>query len=495
MTKKLMLLPFLLFSQNLFAGFGVDNTGGMDGGGGGTLPSKPAITYQIREIAEYAKPEVLFLLNAYERFGGFASSSIYAKLFGGARRAQEVLKELRLEVRLDRPCYTSDGKEVDGSIYATKANTICLSAARIAPKTDVAVARREVIALLLHEVSHFMGATEQEAVDFQKEISESIQHVTVMPTYLDQQTKTQVTTYFSTVVTQLRDGVAALDKNDHTRAQDSLGKAIDQIYLARDYIRDGGNTYSLFSPQEWDYQELLIAQLSWAAKFAQTLDSNDTAARAEYDGRFQGRESFDFAEVSYDRHNVYNSMKINKLHSAMELRNYVATLVKDYDIRTAYVISAIYGMRWINLNGHTSSAAFNPWKKYLGRYIVQSVNCDYSNPYNDKKEFQVLVESDRVYLNEITSTGYGYNGLELGDYNVNAYLNSYGEISEGEVYALYENGGSWQRNPNTSGRASVVRLKKTGLAEFELTKSSHYFPNDITQPDQVQTCVYKGVVK
>ncbi|WP_413576128.1 hypothetical protein ACLVWU_17230 [Bdellovibrio sp. HCB290] len=492
MTKKLILLPFILLSQNLFAN---GNTGGMDGGGGGTLPANPATINQVRTIAQEAKPELLFLFNSYEYFGSISPDSLHTKLFGRSR-VQDVLKELRLEVRVDKPCYTSKGTEVDASIYATKHNTICLSASRIAPKVDVAAAKREVIALLMHEVSHFMGATEEEAVNFQKEIAHSIQSSPVLPNYLNPQIKMHVQIELSTLASNLRDSSEYLKKKDFKTAEEKIFEVQNRLYKLSDFLRAGSPAYSFYSPQEISYQDFLGAQLEWAKKFALTLSfAPGSAAHLDYEAAFKGREFFLFGEKSYSKDNVYNSQKIYKIHSAQELIVYIEALAKEYYIRSTYAGQAVYGMRWINLNGHTATAINNPWKKYLGRYLVRSVECDYSNPNDNTTEFQVLEEGGRIYLNQVTTTGYSYNGLELGDYNVSAYLNVNDETAPGDVYAAYEIGGDWGAGPQSWSRVSVLRLKKNSDREFTIYRSHSYISSVVTEPDRASICVYKGVIQ
>lgn len=141
---KKYILAFLMISNFAFAD---GNTGGMDGGGGGVLPAYPVSAIKVQEIAESAKIKMLYMLNRMQGHRVNDEKSYWKKLFSGQRTAQEILRNLDLEVRLREPCYTSDGREVDGSIHALKPNTICLSAARISQKVDILTAEREILGL------------------------------------------------------------------------------------------------------------------------------------------------------------------------------------------------------------------------------------------------------------------------------------------------------------------------------------------------------------
>ena len=263
MTKKLILLPLLLLTETLWAG---GNTGGMDGGGGGTLPAHPASIYEIQDIAQEAKPDLLYLLNGYEwREKYDQQKPLYKKLFGGPRKAQEVLKDLRLEVRLDKPCFTSGGTEVDGSIYGLKSNTICLSAFRISQKVDKAAAEREVLALLMHEISHFLGATEDEAVDLQKDISWWILNAKADSRLEGDRIRNTLDSFESL----LGGGIEALAQADLIKANERLSSAL--VNLNKFEGLTYSSPYKLFEARDKQYQDLLRLKVIWANNFVETL--------------------------------------------------------------------------------------------------------------------------------------------------------------------------------------------------------------------------------
>lgn len=495
MTKKLILLPFLLISQTLLAG---GNTGGMDGGGGGTLPAHPASVYEIQDIAQEAKPQLLYLLNGYEWREKYDQQKydqqkpLYRKLFSGPRKAQEVLKDLRLEVRLDKPCLTSGGIEVDGSIYALKSNTICLSAFRISQKIDKAAAEREVLALLMHEVSHFMGTTEDEAVDLQKDISWWILNAKA-GSQLDE---ASLRNEFDGFESLLGYSIEALDQSDLSKANEQLSKSL--VRLTRWEGMTNSSPYKLFEPREEQYQDLLRLKLIWANNYIEALipGADQSWAVDQYNKIFNGREFFlAHEDMGWDKEHLYRDEKVQRLHSLAELKDLLLTLKSDYEIRSAYNYQVTFGMRWMHLNGHLTVPTRNPWQNFVGQYVVQSVQCDSPSTRENEVEFRVENTAAGLYLRNIFSSASMANRIEFGAYNVNAYLNNYGETTDGGVFMIHEMGGSWSTRDFADTQISDFRLKKVSGNNFEITRTNSYLPKDVTKPDSIRTCVFKGVIQ
>lgn len=490
MTKKLILLPFLLLSETLWAG---GNTGGMDGGGGGTLPAHPASVYEIQDIAQEAKPQLFYLLNGYEwREKYDRQKPLYKKLFGGPRKAQEVLKDLLLEVRLDKPCLTSGGTEVDGSIYALKPNTICLSAFRISQKIDKAAAEREVLALLMHEVSHFMGATEDEAVELQKDISWWILNAKVDSKLNEEGIRSELDGFESL----LESGIEALNQSDLSKANEQLSKSL--VRLTRWEGMTNSSPYKLLEPREEQYQDLLRLKLTWANNYIETLipGADQSWAIDQYIKIFNGRDFFVAHEdIGWDKEHLYRDEKVQRLHSLEDLKNLLLFLKSEYEIRNVYTYQITFGMRWMHLNGHLTVSATNPWENFVGQYVVQSVKCDSPSTRENEIEFRVDKTAAGLYLRKIFSSAYMTDGIEFGAYNVNAYLNSYGETSDGGVFMIHEMGGSWSTRDYADTQISDFRLKKVSGNNFEITRTSYYLPKDVTKPDSIRTCVFNGVIR
>ena len=500
MIKKIILITTLLLSEILFAGgnigrnLGVDGGGGgMDSGGGGTLPTQPASIYDIQDIAQESKPVLLYLLNSYEWLRKYDQEQpYYKKLFSGNQKAQEVLKDLRLEVRLDKPCFTSNGTEVDASIYGLKPNTICLSAFRIAPKLDKAIAKREVQALLMHEVSHFLGATEEEATKFQQEISWLI----LNSKEADNLNGDVIRDRLDNFELLLSSSIDSLNKSDLITTGQELASSLVELNnfngVATTY------TYKLFNFQEDQYQDLLRLKLIWAYNFLNTLISGEEQKYDidKYNKRFLDREYF-FAheEMGWDKKHIYRNEKISKLHNVNELIQLLISLKSEYEIRSAYAYQVTFGMHWMNLNGHLTTASVNPWLNYLGTYVVEAVQCDLPSQFDNEIKFVVENTGAGLFFRKIYSSASLSDRIELGAYNVNAYLNNLGVTNDGSVYMTHEMGGSWSAREFADSQRSNIILRKTENNKFELVRTTLRQPKDVTKPDFKNMCIFAGSIQ
>lgn len=484
---KFFAITILLISEILYAS---GNTGGMDGGGGGTLPAQPASVYQVQEIATEAKPTLLYLFNGYEwREKYDQNNSLYKKLFDGPRKVQEVLKDLRLEVRLDKPCYTSAGTEVDGSIYGIKDLSICLSAQRISQKVDRAVAEREVIALLMHEVSHFMGATEAEATELQQDTSWWILN-SKPDAGLDGDRIRRDLDRFESHLDSVLEGIEAGDLSlVGKRLAESLGMLSQWESLTN------SSPYKLFESREEQYQDLLRYQLIWANNYVESLipGADQAWAIEQYNKVFNGREYFiAHEEFALDKDHFYRDEKIHRLKSVLTLKDLVSAIKSEYEIRSAYTYQVTFGMQWLRLDGHLTVPQINPWEKFVGQYQVQSVQCDVPSNREDEVGFAVEMTPAGLFLRQIFSSASSANRIEFGAYNLNAYLNEFGETNDGGVYMIHEMGGTWSDRIYTDLRTENVRLTKTSGSTFRMDRTTKVLRKDVTKPDFIRNCVIEG---
>jgi hypothetical protein len=147
--------------------------GGVDGGGGNLLPSEHVSVADIGQIIRDGKRDLRMYVRGLEWSSSLSPlSPLGQKLFGSAGSTLvEVLENTPIDVRETEPCYDENHVETDGSVYGSAPGSICISAFRIAPKLVPERARGETLALVLHELSHKLSATEDEAVSLQKPTS------------------------------------------------------------------------------------------------------------------------------------------------------------------------------------------------------------------------------------------------------------------------------------------------------------------------------------
>lgn len=180
-SKKMMLLAFVCIGLGSLSAHA--ESGGISGGGGGvTTPPGVAIS-KIQTAVEdssivlyewLAKQEALY---HEETQSGAAHEPVFEKLFGSSPDAFKVMSNLKIEVRNHKPCFDKNGNPVDGSIVAHAPASICISAFRLKDKLDAYNYEYETDALVLHEVSHLLGADESEAVRVQTQALDVFVHL------------------------------------------------------------------------------------------------------------------------------------------------------------------------------------------------------------------------------------------------------------------------------------------------------------------------------
>ena len=171
MFVKSLLITFVSIAatQSAFA-----EHGGISGGGGGTSVPVKTDLVSIKQSASQAKLPIIAFLNEEEwRFKQLNSGmsdkwqSLSPKLFNGTVTIFDIINRTSVEVRETAPCLDSNRTEVDGSVFSKYAESICISSYRLVQKLDAYNYDYETSALVLHELSHLLGATEEEAVSIQ----------------------------------------------------------------------------------------------------------------------------------------------------------------------------------------------------------------------------------------------------------------------------------------------------------------------------------------
>ncbi len=489
--KKIILSIFYIFiSQNLNAN---SDIGGMDGGGGGTLPTNPAHIFEIKAVAEESRPTLLFWFNRYEYSSRYSqNTAIYQKLFKGKKTIQQTLKSLRLDVREDKPCFTSKGTEVDGSIYGTKANTICLSALRISQKVDQALVRREVIALLAHEVSHFMGSTEEEAVEIQKSIAFDINN-SERNDYIDSDA---VNYSLEGLRNDLAETISNLIKNE----LDHSYKKLDQIHT--NFQKLWGLTHTVFfnyfGYRESSYEDLIRHKLHWSYIYLSGISgSNAIYFQEKYKEQFKDKDYFLLGdEALYGADHLYASEKIQKINSIKDLILQLEWIKNQIDLRVAYSYQISFDVKWFDLKGDQTEAKLNPWTQFLGRYTIQSSKCSDGSTPNDKKEIKIEQKNESLLFTQINTHSSSSELIKTGSYNTNAYVNEIGSDNENNVYFIKESGGAWsQRQYFSDSRVEKVSLEKTGTNTFQLKIENIFLSSKMNIPDTTKVCEYTGSIE
>ncbi len=150
--------------------------GGVSGGGGGTTNPAPASLRQIEGSLRRAKFMLLAWLNReeseYQREKNSASESdiMGTLLFDSQPNVFEIISRLNIETKAGEPCLDQDLNPVDGSAVISRPNIICISTFNLAAKLSEYNYEYETTALVMHEISHLLGANEVMANHIQKSV-------------------------------------------------------------------------------------------------------------------------------------------------------------------------------------------------------------------------------------------------------------------------------------------------------------------------------------
>lgn len=143
--------------------------GGVGSGGGQTTVPDPSHPEQIaRTLETEARFMIQAWLNRQEKNFNEQSASVRAqnplrKIFENQPGLSQLIATVPAELRMTNTCHDSANSPVDGSIYGKKPGSICLSPFSMAPKLSQQNYKAETFALLVHELSHLLGTTEDEA--------------------------------------------------------------------------------------------------------------------------------------------------------------------------------------------------------------------------------------------------------------------------------------------------------------------------------------------
>jgi hypothetical protein len=173
MKLPLILCSFLLACLALNSPAHAADMGGITGGGGGTTNPNPIGSSFIARAVGDSKFLLKAYLNEKENFwetvtkrNGYTDPDLKF-LFDRQDKVFQYLDKAVIELSADAPCHDLYGNEVDGSVHAKHPGAICISTFTLGKKLNELNFEYEVPALILHEISHQMGADEKLAVELQ----------------------------------------------------------------------------------------------------------------------------------------------------------------------------------------------------------------------------------------------------------------------------------------------------------------------------------------
>lgn len=152
----------------------VSFAGGMSGGGGNVFPVRVPESYQDPEQVEdsihSSRRMAVQTLQTLQSELAVAESAdpILSAIFALPGDIVATSQRVKPHIEEDEPCYDRHGAPVDGSILSERAGRFCISAFTIAQKVHAEEIQAQAAALMIHEYSELVGASEEEAQHIQK---------------------------------------------------------------------------------------------------------------------------------------------------------------------------------------------------------------------------------------------------------------------------------------------------------------------------------------
>gem|GEM_PF-2938317 len=449
------------------------DVGDISSGGGGTLPDNTVSASYLFDIIVESKRDLRAIVNAEHElfYGSTRESTLYNKLFAGKANLIDVLESVDIEILMDKPCRDSAGKAVDGSVYASIPNAICISPYSMAPKLIEERARVEVLALLVHELSHLLGTTEEEAVDLQKGVALQIQGIdeTSSLYWVDEQAVRA-----SNVSRYLR----RITKDFDSISFDEMKTFIDKAVLqSRFSFRHPEHFISLLDGKEKDldnYFEAGMFKLIYWYITSKSSHHLSKKSRKLYEETFVNRDQItykDFAAIhaEFDLENFYGDLILEKITDRQTLLLQLMRLEQYYNELSEYFYKIKLNQALSIVNNPSHENVKSPWSTFIGEYEVKQTTCVENGLEAISNETGFVIEAredGRLALVVKNKSGYGVMGL----------FNNAGDVWGGSTVKVFQSGSKVFRSAeygtswNKEWRRKHYSLEQLSPFQYQIVK-------------------------
>lgn len=383
--------------------------GGVNGGGGGTLPANPISVYEVHEIVREAKktlgPLIMMQLRQFDQ----SETGYEQKLFGSSPNLFDILYSTNIEIPDDKACKDANGNDVDGSVHATAPNAICISAYRIAPKLIKERAPIEILALIYHELGHKLGLTEPEAVYAQKmtaiNLGDDIRHDNI-------------------------DDVLAKSDSTLGAVSDALWKIdlprMDERHVA-EYLKEANQLESSISFASYPFEILTKEESELERLYGErlqvlwwsTIKNSDRSAKYQLDRVFLGQATVTYgaykARIGYPAGStLFDQQVIENPKDLTSLKPILQEISLFYSALAQRPKAFLYGTQPNPLFLPTEQ---NHFGAFAGTYEVKTVSCDDAKTSPDEIKFEIKpngTDGNRLHL---FSSGRNHWGDDGGLYS------------------------------------------------------------------------------
>jgi hypothetical protein len=379
--------------------------GGISGGGGGSLPGLKVSPWDVQDVLKTAQRDLRFYLRYKEN--GFDAASPTAEetlLFGGAKTILTLVDSTPIDMRLDRPCYDQTGAEVEGSVANTVPGGICISAWLLSKNVTSERIYSETLALVLHELTHLLGADEQMATELQKEAAFHLRKIDDRTT---QGMAERAEDLLNLAFVSLESALADLENKPFSvlrvLIEDIQDKFTDLRVMALDF------PYSLLLNRDDQYLRYQSARLIAAGWYVSEADG-DQGAKSLLDAIFRTSDS-----VTLDNFHGYWALSsdlfarewVTRLRDRASLKSFLLQVREYVEDLQRMIFELKQNFPIGNRVGPWSPA--NPWEQFLGSYeVISSPTC--TTPDAGIKSFSVVYGdagrgAQRLFIQTVSQSG------------------------------------------------------------------------------------------
>lgn len=384
--------------------------GGINGGGGGTLPAEPITVYEVLKIITEAKKTLNLYVKYEMHFDGVYTEELSQKLYGGPTTLWDVLQNTNIEIENKKPCYDSKGHAVDGSIHASKPNAICISAYRIAPKLERDRARVEILGLIVHELSHLVGATEFEATHIQKQVTYVLREKT------NKDSAHEFLTKLDSETVQLESMLSAAETQAATASDGELLKLVEEAnsQWTELYKLTTELPFSVLSSKDESRFRRESTQMMVDLWYLMSIASENSKERAYWGGQLDkgfnkasqvSLQEFETKMYSFNEPRDPRLVLLRPKNRA-ELKEHLDQLSEEFSIFSQAVRNLLLRSQ---VGPLYSSLETNPWTKFVGEYNVVKSDCSSPMTVTAIKINQLNERS--LELIKYYPNGYGQDGF------------------------------------------------------------------------------------
>lgn len=361
-------------------------SGGIDGGGGDTLPEDRITIENVYSILNSSKLVLRQHFRALEQKSHSEPQSYDDLLFKSTPTIFNILESIDLEIHPMTPCLDQNGRAVDASIYAATDKAICVSAFLIAPKLIPERASPEIFALLVHELSHLVGLNEEQALSLQVKSRNELRNMD----------------WDQVHVQSIRQAVRFLRLEneiqiDVMKAPSEILLQFERASIAFQGMLFWHKSLAHFVKRDLDYLLYQRAKFFMAMTYVRTLQTNEEAGewKDKYEGYFAKGSKIKYAELPVfggGNNNFYGQELIEKINSLLELKKQLNE-IHFYSVGALLHFEAMMRGNPLPALPTPGPQWIHPWTSLIGQYVTKAVDCSVignppSRPFDLMPEFQ-----------------------------------------------------------------------------------------------------------